>query len=165
MSAAIWISSAALAVAACSLYVALLAYRAGSPRLTLRVTSRGGGGHFELTVVNSGRAAVGIQGFTLAPHGGGEATSPITHHHVTGESLPYRLEAHASQTWAVNALIAAAEWKERVRAGEIVPDKSQPSLAYFVVEAGNGKRERTTERYDTDRMIAEADPRDVPTSS
>lgn len=161
-----WVSYAALALAAGSLIVATLAFRAGGPRLSLlvrRVRSGNpqspfpGGSAFELTVVNAGRAAVSVQGFHLTPYGGRKVAVAISE--VDGPTLPHRLEPHATESWYVDALPAAREYDALIRSGRLKPYSSWPSRALFTVAAGNGKYVRNRDTYDTLRMIADANPR------
>jgi hypothetical protein len=155
-----WVSYAALALAAGSLVVATLAYRAGSPRLSLRASRildgvAEGSATFELTVTNAGRAAVSVQSFHLTPYGARSAVIALTN--VDGPELPFRLDAHASETWTVDALPAARKYDAMRRSGELKPRSTWPSHILFTVAAGDGKSARDRQQFDSLRMIAGTD--------
>jgi hypothetical protein len=159
-----WVSFAALALSAASLAVSALAFRAGGPRLRLQVAQlpinaannpfrRGAG--VRLTVVNSGRAAVSVERFHITPYGNREPV--LTVRDVNGPLLPFRLEAHASEIWYVDALPVARDYDEKIRGG-LRPNSSWPSQFRFTVAAGNGKRASTRTTLDALRIIADSDP-------
>lgn len=113
-SAPAWVSYGALALSAGSLGVSALAYRAGGPRLRLSAERFTGntaddpfpqGATFRLTVVNAGRAAVTVEGFHVTPYGERKPAASVRD--VEGPTLPFCLEAHASETWLVDGLTAA----------------------------------------------------------
>ena len=163
-SAPAWVSYAALALSAGSVAVSALAYKAGGPRLLLRAESyRGGfeddpflsGATHALTVVNAGRGAVTVEGFSVTPYGERKPAAGVGE--VDGPDLPYRLEAHASETWLVDALVAARNYDARIRDG-LDPQSSWPSRFRFSVVAGDGKRASSGETFDSLRIIADASP-------
>ncbi|MGO4603663.1 hypothetical protein [Terrabacter sp. 2YAF2] len=155
---------AALVMSALSLVVSTLAFRAGGPRLSLRMeraSSRSpeipfpSGAPVRLAVVNAGRAAVTIESFALTPYGSRRPAVIVRGAH--GPALPHRLEAHASDSWYVDALPAARDYDARLRAG-LRPWSSWPSHFRFTVQAGNGKRAHAKEQLDALRVIADAQP-------
>ncbi|MGN6251053.1 MAG: hypothetical protein ACTHNS_04465 [Marmoricola sp.] len=163
MGAPGWVSYAALALSAMSLAVAVLSYRAGGPRLRLEASglSKGSepfpnGAVAVLTVVNAGRAAVTIQGFGAKPYGSGKVVVRVGE--VVGPELPYRLAAHATETWHVDALAVARKYDAGVESGRVRPASSWPSHFQFVVEAGNGKAAHDKHVWNSLRLIADAAP-------
>lgn len=157
-----WVSYAALAVSAISLVVSGLTYRAGGPRLRLQAVSlaKGAanspfpkGAAVTLTVINAGRAAVTVQGFHVAPYGVRESV-PVD---VLGPKLPHRLEAHASETWHLDALPVARQYNALIRSGRLRPQAMvSDSQFQFGVAAGNGKTTRDKHVYDALRLIADS---------
>lgn len=159
-----WVSFAALALSAGSLAVSALAFRAGGPRLRLQLAQMPrsavdnpfpGGAGVRLTVVNSGRAAVDVGGFHVTPYGNRKPVLAVED--VNGPVLPFRLEAHASETWYADALPAARGYDKKIRGG-LRPHSSWPSLFRFTVSAGNGKRASTRATLDALRIIADSRP-------
>lgn len=152
-----WVSYAALALSSLSLVLAGLTYRAGGPRLRLRAEANAAeGAAFKLTVVNAGRAAVTVEGFHVTPYGERKPAAAVGE--VAGPSLPHRLEAHASESWHVDALPAAREYDAMVRSGRLRPHSSWPSRFRFTVAAGNGKSAHDPQTYDSLRLIADSRP-------
>jgi hypothetical protein len=158
-----WVTYAALALSAGSLAVSALAYRAGGPRLRLHMARLPeadspfpGGAAVRLTVVSTGRAAVTVQSFKVTPYGNRKAV--FTVRDVKGPTLPHRLEAHASETWYVDALAAARDYDAKIRSG-LRPNSTWPSLFRFTVAAGDGKRSNTQDSLDSLRLIADAQPK------
>lgn len=163
MSAPGWLTYAALVLSSASLVVSVLAYCAGGPRLSLRarrLAADAAGNPFpegaavRLTVVNAGRAAVTVEGFHVTPYGNRKPVVEIRD--VDGPVLPFRLEAHASESWCVDALPAAREYDALVRSGRLTPNSSWPSQFNFTVAAGNGKTARDRSNVDSLRIIADA---------
>ena len=160
-SAPAWVTYAALALAALSLVVSVLAYRAGGPRLRLFAELASaddlfaGGATFRLTVVNAGRAAVTVESFHVTPYGQRKTAAAVED--VVGPNLPHRLEAHASESWLVDALRAAREYDAKIRGG-LRPRSSWPSKFRFTVAVGNGKIVRTRLGFDSLRLIADSQP-------
>lgn len=159
-----WVSYGALALSAGSLAVSTLAYRAGGPRLALRVDElrRGEDDPFpkgaarRLTVVNAGRAAVTLQGFQIVLTASSKLKVRLEH--VSGPTLPLRLEAHASETWIVDALPAARRLDDALTAaGASLPFGGEPYTAHFALTAGNGKEIFSRYAFDVLRLIADAD--------
>ncbi|MFS0703264.1 hypothetical protein AB6N23_01955 [Cellulomonas sp. 179-A 9B4 NHS] len=157
-------SYAALLLSAGSLLVAALAYRAGGPRLRLHSyriadsapTPFPRGVPVELTVVNSGRAAVTIEGFHVTHP---EGRRPLAHvRDAHGPDLPHRLDAHSSATWIVDALPAARAVEQK--SGGQDDMLVGPAQFRFVVRAGNGQEARESYSYTAVRFIAEAGRRD-----
>lgn len=162
-SAPEWVTYAALALSAGALVVSVLAYRAGGPRLRLlaKPVPAGapdnpfhGGATFRLTVVNAGRAAITVEGFHVTPYGNLKPVAAVAG--VVGPSLPYRLEAHASESWVADALPAAREYDGLIRSGDLKPYSSWPSQFRFSVAAGNGRRAKTRQTFDSLRLIADS---------
>jgi hypothetical protein len=157
-----WVSYAALALSAGALVVSVLAYRAGAPRLSLRA-AKGPQDEFgdpipwaapyELTVVNAGRAAVSIEGFWVTPYG--ERKPLVQIHDVAGPPLPYRLEAHSTASWLVDALPPARAYDAAIKSGRLRPNSSWPSRFRFTVAAGNGKHTSTGATVDSLRLLAD----------
>jgi hypothetical protein len=155
-----WVSFAALALSAGSLALAGLSYRAGGPRLRLqtqRLADDPGGHPFaggipvRLTVVNSGRAAVTVQGFHLTYTA---IRKPIVAvEDVSGPALPFRLEAHASETWVVDALPAAREFDRQSGRDDPI---TGPAQFRFLAVAGNGRTVPGNGWFTAVRLIAEA---------
>lgn len=155
-----WVSYVALALSAGSLFIAVLSYRAGGPRLRLRSqrfpadaesNPFPGGVPVGLTVVNSGRSAVTVEGFHVTYSAG---RTPLVHVHETeGSDLPFRLASHASETWVVNARPAA---REVDRVSERDDPLVGPPQFRFVAEFGNGKTARDGFSYTAVRLIADA---------
>lgn len=142
-----------------------LAYRAGGPRLRLRAAlvprdaasnPFSGGCAVRLTVVNAGRAAVTVEKFGVTPYG--ERKAAVTIGDGSGPALPHRLEAHASETWLVDALPPAREYDALIRSGRLKPHSSWPSQFNFSVAAGNGKSARDRRNFDSLRLIADSKP-------
>lgn len=161
-----WVPYVALVLSALSLVVSGLSYRAGGPRLSLqfeRVPEGSandpfpGGAAMRLTVVNAGRAAVTVQSFKVTPYGNRKAA--LTVRDVKGPTLPHRLEAHASETWYVDALPAARDYDAKIHSGSLRPYSSWPSLFRFTVAAGDGKSAHTKQTLDSLRLIADAQPK------
>ena len=156
-----WVSYAALALSAGSLVIAGLSYRAGGPRLRLqsrRVSADAEGNPFpsgvpvRLTVVNSGRATVTVEGFHVTYPAGRKPLARVRD--IDGPALPYRLEAHASETWVVDALPAAREVDRE--GGERDDPLVGPAQFRFVADAGNGKTAGDGFTYTAVRLIADA---------
>lgn len=159
-----WVPYAALGMSGASLVLAGLAFRAGGPRLRLKaapVASDAAGNPFPngsaalLTVVNAGRAAVTVQSFWVTPYG--ERKPVLVVADVSGEPLPFRLEAHAAQSWYVDALPAARAYDAKL-AGGLRPNSSWPSKFRFSLAAGNGKHTHQGGTFDALRIIADARP-------
>lgn len=162
MSGGEWVSYAALILSAGSLFVSMLALRAGGPRLRLQVGRWPGGAAgnpfpdgaaVRLIVVNAGRAAVTVQGFQVTPYGNRNPVLDVSD--VKGPLLPFRLEAHASEVWCTDALPAARAYDEKLRDG-LRPWSSWPSQFRFTVAAGNGRRASTRTTLDCLRIIADS---------
>ncbi len=160
-----WVSYAALLLSAGSLLVAALAYRAGGPRLRLRsyripadseANPFPSGAPVELTVVNSGRAAVTIEGFHVTRPEGRRPLAPVRD--ADGPDLPHRLDAHSSATWIVDALPAARAVEQK--SGGEDDMLVGPAQFRFVARAGNGQEARESYSYTAVRFIAEAGRRD-----
>lgn len=159
MQAPGWVSYVALVLSAASLGVAFLAYRAGGPRLTLRSRqlrpSEAGnpfpdGTAFALTVVNAGRAAVTVEGLHVMPFGSRKHL--LTIDGVDGPQIPFRLEAHASETWTVDALPAARRLDVPASRDSLVPGVD----FQFCATAGDGKVARDHRSHRNLRVIADA---------
>lgn len=71
-----------------------------------------------------------------------------------GPPQPYRLGAHASETWVVDALPAAREVDQE--GGERDAPLVGPAQFRFVAAAGNGKTARDGVTYTAVRLIADA---------
>ncbi len=164
MSAApAWVSYVALLLSAASLLVAGLSYRAGGPRLRLEsVRLRAAASPFpdgapiRLTVINEGRAAVSVQSFLVTPYGDRSPAGTVDE--CEGPELPYRLEAHETQTWCVNALPAAHAYDAQRRSGRLKPNSTWPSVFRFSVAAGDGKTAHSRTTFDSLRIIADSRP-------
>ena len=158
-----WVTYVSLLLSAGALVVSVLAYRAGAPRLRLRVEAIRAdaannpfpeGAAYQLTVVNSGRAAITVDRFRITPYGERKPAAKVTK--VSGLPLPYRLEAHASQSWVVDALPAARTYDRLIHSGQLRPHSSWPSRFRFSVDAGNGRRATTQKVFDSLRLIADS---------
>lgn len=160
-SAPAWVSFAAVAMSAGSLAVSFLAYRAGGPRVRLesRRLSVGAeaspfpsGVPVQLTVVNSGRAAVTVEKFYVTHYGSRKRLARVED--IVGTPLPYRLEAHASETWVIDGLPVARE-VDGIDGGRDDPLVG-PAQFRFVAALGNGKSARGGFNYTPARFIADA---------
>lgn len=147
-----WVSYAALGLSGLSLVVSGLTGRAGWPTsapggdiVQRDRESVSGGRPVELTVTNAVRAAVTVEGFHLTPYGERQPSVKVSD--VLGAALPFRLEAHASERWLVDALPAAREYHALLRSGHLKPTGSWPSQFYFSMKAGNGKPRGTGTRW------------------
>ena len=85
----------------------------------------------------------------------GERKAAATVKDVDGPALPYRVEAHESQTWCVDALPAARAYDAEIRSGRLDPHSSWPDRFRFSVLAGNGKSAHSVETYSSLRIIAD----------
>ena len=154
------VSYAALAVAGGSLFLSVLTYRSGGPRVSLGVQQlaqsvRQEAVPIRLTVVNSGRAAVSVQHFGVKPYVINRQV-PIRIAPVDGPALPFRLEAHATESWIVDALPAAYAFDKAVKGHTIKTDGSAPYRFTFVVTTGNGKHRKSNANWDALRLIADS---------
>lgn len=113
------------------------------------------GAGVRLMVANSGRAAVNVEGFHVTPYGNRKPVLAVGN--VNGPALPFRLDAHASQAWYVDALPVACGYDEKIRGG-LRPNSSWPSRFRFTVTAGNGARASSQTTLDALRVIADSMP-------
>ncbi len=157
-----WVSYAALLLSTGSVIVAGLSFRAGGPRL--RIQSQRlrreapdnpfpNGAPVRLTVVNSGRAAITVEGFHVTYPSGREPLARVKS--AEGAPLPHRLDAHASESWVVDALplARAVDSKTKGRDDPLIG----PVQFRFVATAGNGKAAREKHlSYPAVRFIADA---------
>ncbi|NCT91955.1 hypothetical protein GXB85_13490 [Cellulomonas sp. APG4] len=111
----------------------------------------------QLTVVNSGRAAVTIEGFHVTYPAGHEPLAYVQDNDIHGPALPVRLEAHSSERWIVDALPAARAVDHESGTDDPL---GGPAQFRFVTRAGNGRSASEGFTYTAVRLIADARRRD-----
>jgi hypothetical protein len=123
----------AAVVATGSLVVAVLAFRAGSPRIEARTALRptaDGGIRLTLTVTNKSRAAATVQSLALNLPGPHTINLSPRRMPIDGPELPVVVPAHTQQVWAVpvkelREIVAREGWPPKVRAVVGTGDGSQ----------------------------------------